>query len=152
MLSILLDWWTFGLNIHGQGLWVGKYKRHFKSLRNYSIKGRKHFISIKEMNPLLVPLLIIGQCALLFCLTAITPRWSPTVQYCNISQTDGSKKFSFRPYGGVSSDDFNLRTPDWCRYDLAAQNVSLSGMGGEIKYCIRIPIPMHVILLHLHED
>lgn len=152
MLSILLDWWTFGLNIHGQGQWVGKYKRHFKSLRNYLIKGRKTFYLYQRDESIVGAPPDHRSVCMLFCLTAITPRWSPTVQYCNIRQTDGSKIVRFDHMVALYFRRFHLRTPDWCRYDLAAQNVSLSGMGGEIQFFIKIPISIHVILLHLHED
>lgn len=151
MLSKLLDWWTFGLNIHGQGQWVGKYKRHFKSLRNYLIKGRKTFYLYQRDESIVGAPPDHRSVCMLFCLTAITPRWSPTVQYCNINQTDGSKIVRFDHMVALYFRRFHLRTPDWCRYDLAAQNVSLSGMGGGIQYFIKIPISIHVILLHLHE-
>lgn len=95
MLSILLDWWTSSLNIHGQGQWVGKYKRHFKSLRNYLIKGRKTFCLYQRDESIVDAPPDHRSVCMLFCLTAITPRWSLTVQYCNIRQTDGSKIVRF---------------------------------------------------------
>lgn len=152
MLSILLDWWTFGLNIHGQGQWVGKYKRHFKSLRNYLIKGRKTFYLYQRDESIVGAPPDHRSVCMLFCLTAITPRWSPSVQYCNISQTDGSKNFSFWPYGGVVLQTISFENTRLMKIWPCSSKCFTLRDGWGIKYFIRIPISICVILLHLHED
>lgn len=102
------------------------------------------------MNPLLVPL-IIGQCALIVILSGRHHAPVKSVQYCNISLTDGSKNFRFHRMMVCTSNDL-ICEHKTCRYDHAAQNVSFFGMGGGNQIFYQKPYITACNTLHLHED